>query len=134
MGDEVQAVEVVQLSREELETIVSEAASAAADDASMRVLDVVAQWVPAGGYDALVVRATESAASAAAESVSSEVRSSLAAVSGTRVVRIDSGQFGRLASLGASQLHSSVYGIGLLAMLLGAVVAVGMTLHWRSRG
>lgn len=56
----------------------------------------------------------------------------------TRVVgtvSIDDAQYQELRSLVAAGLHGEVVVVGLCSLILGAVVAAAMTLHWRgSRG
>ena len=53
----------------------------------------------------------------------------LTTVGGT--VALDDSQFSRLSELGGAGLHTSVFGVGFLALILGAVVGVALTLHWR---
>lgn len=43
-------------------------------------------------------------------------------------------QYDGLTALGATGLHAEVVMVGLLSLLLGAVIATAMTLHWRGRG
>lgn len=57
------------------------------------------------------------------------------ASSGVTSVVLDPSQFDRLSSLSAAGLQADVVSVGLLALILGAVVATAMTVHWRgSRG
>lgn len=46
-------------------------------------------------------------------------------------VTLDPAQYERFSSLGGAGLQADVLSLGLLALILGAVVATAMTLHWR---
>lgn len=52
----------------------------------------------------------------------------------TGVVSVAPEQYETLTKLGATQLHVQVAGVGLASLLLGAVIAIAVTTHWRARG
>lgn len=65
----------------------------------------------------------------------SALGSSLASSSSTSgVVVLDDAQYLQLRSDFAAAMTSYVVAIGVLALILGAVVALGFTDHWKSRG
>lgn len=51
----------------------------------------------------------------------------------TTAVMIEPAQYRELRTLLAADLNSWMIGLGLLSLLLGAVIAVAVTLHWRAR-
>lgn len=67
--------------------------------------------------------------------VLSEIRDSGASAAAASdlgaTVTLDPAQYDRFSSLGGAGLQADVIMLGLLALLLGAVVATAMTLHWR---
>ena len=81
-----------------------------------------------GLLDASADRAVGAAVDGASETVLARI-DSLASVGST--VALDDAQFQRLSDLGATGLHGSVVCVGLLSLILGAVVATAVTLHWR---
>lgn len=86
----------------------------------------------------LIRTAANDAANSAAESVTSTVGTQLESmssdISSLGTVTLVPEQFDKLAQLGSTDLHVGVVAIGLLSLLLGAVVATAMSLHWRGRG
>lgn len=80
----------------------------------------------------LISDGIDASADRAARAVGSELAGSLDL--GGAVELVD-GQYGQMVDLESTGLYVGVAQCGLLALVLGAVVAVGMTLHWRgSRG
>lgn len=100
------SAEVVQITRADLETAISDAADAAA--ASMA-----------------------SETGARLDALTADVQ----AASTGGVVLLDDSQYSQISQLLASDLNGMVVVTGLCALILGAVVATAMTMHWRgSRG
>lgn len=50
------------------------------------------------------------------------------------VVIVDASQWGELRQMIATDIQGGVFCVGFLALILGAVVGVAMTLHWRAGG
>lgn len=85
-------------------------------------------------------RMLDAAADRAGNSVVASIEGDIATLGNTLstsvaeggVVQLQDEQYAQFSHLMASELYTSVFVLGLLALLLGAVVAVGLTLHWRS--
>lgn len=86
----------------------------------------------------LLQNTANDAARSAAESVTSSVNAQLEAmnadISSLGTVSLVPEQYETISSIGATGLHAQVVIVGLLSLLLGAVIATAMTLHWRGRG
>lgn len=54
----------------------------------------------------------------------------IASAEGT--VALSDSQWQTLTQMDATHLHTDVVTAGLIAILLGAVIAIGMTFHWRA--
>lgn len=57
------------------------------------------------------------------------LRSETSTVTGT--VALDPAQWSTLSRFAGAGLHTSVFGVAFSALLLGAVVGVGLLMHWR---
>ena len=79
-------------------------------------------------FEKLLADSASSAAGAAAAEVGTKVSDTISA--GGTVALVDE-QYNALRTMDGAQLHGLVFAIGLLSLILGAIVAVGMTLHMR---
>lgn len=79
-------------------------------------------------FEKLLADSASSAADAAATEVGTKVSDTFSA--GGTVALVDE-QYNALRTMDGAQLHGLVFAIGLLSLILGAIVAVGMTLHMR---
>lgn len=79
-------------------------------------------------FEKLLADSASTAASAAAAEVGTKVSDTIS--SGGTVALVDE-QYNALRTMDGAQLHGVVFAIGLLSLILGAIVAVGMTLHMR---
>ena len=82
-------------------------------------------------YKALVRECLEGLPSATGAATADALaqRSSTSTVTGT--VALDGSQWSTLSRFVGADLRLSVFGVAFLALLLGAVVGVALTFHWR---
>lgn len=78
-------------------------------------------------------RAATSAATSLSASVTEQVDALSAGIESLGTFSIAPEQYEQIVKLGASELHSQVFCLGLLSLILGAVIATAVTLHWRAR-
>lgn len=91
--------------------------------------DEFAQMLTAMANDA-----AGSATFAVNDSVSSQLETIREDVASMGTVSIAPEQYEQYLAISASGLHAQVVIVGLLSLLLGAVIATAVTLHWRGRG
>ena len=82
-------------------------------------------------YKALLRECLEGIPSATGNATASAIaeHSSTSTVTGT--VALDGSQWSTLSRFVGADLRVSVFGVAFLALLLGAVVGVALTFHWR---
>lgn len=118
----------------------SEQASSAQDSSAEQssTVDSVNLQISRDELASLLEDKANDAARSAAESVTSSVNAQLEAmnadISSLGTVSLVPEQYETISSIGATGLHAQVVIVGLLSLLLGAVIATAMTLHWRGRG
>lgn len=81
---------------------------------------------------ALADDSASSAVTLSHEDLAAMLAASAQASSQGSVVVVDAAQWGELRELIATDIQGGVFVLGFLALILGAVVGVGMTLHWRA--
>lgn len=95
---------------------------------SSSVGDSVTIAISRDEFARMLADSANAAADSAASAVGTQVSEHLA--SGGTVALVQE-QYDGLKTMDAAQLHGVVFAIGLLSLILGAIVAVGMTLHMR---
>lgn len=106
-------------------TTSSEVVNVSPDDLRMLIEDAVAAG-SATSVDALSSKIDDGVAALGSSLASSSPSSG--------VVTLDDAQYLQLRADMAASVTSSVVALGVLALILGAVVALGFTQHWKSRG
>lgn len=121
--DDSQGSGTVTLSAEELRAMLEDVVLAATSD----VEDSIGGRIDAG------VTSLGDRVDAGVSSLGASI-GSYASSSASGVVTLDSSQFRQLRADFASSTYALVVAVGVLSLVLGAVIALGFTSHWRSRG
>lgn len=121
--DDTQGSGTVTVSTEDLRAMVEDVVLSASSDLEDTVCGAID-----GGVDSLGER-IDAGVSSLGASIGSYASSS---ASGT--VTLDSSQFRQLRADYAASTYALVVAVGVLSLVLGAVIALGFTSHWRSRG
>lgn len=79
----------------------------------------------------LITDGIDASAERAAGKVGTDLAGTLGAIDMGGTVALVDEQYDTIVKLDSTQLHVSVAALGVLSLVLGAVVAISMTMHWR---
>lgn len=101
-----------------------------ADSSASSEHDAEVVQISRADLEGAIAQAASDSANAAASQIVLGLSESIEGAAGGEVTIVGT-QWDTLTQLSATQLHVGIAGCAFLALILGAVVGVALTLHWR---